>query len=55
MASQGKCLRCKVRFEFIQMERLSLKHLGCPVCRTPLKRTSEQSRLPTQRRDPVVI
>ena len=55
MATQGKCIRCHVRYEFTTQGPIPLRDLHCPKCGMTLARTSEKSRLPTKRRDPVVI
>ena len=66
MATQGKCISCRVRFVFAtdapyyklrgssRPDYRHLKYLACPWCGGPLARTSEQSRLPEVVADPVV-
>lgn len=52
MAQQGKCTRCKVRFEW-EINR-PLRNAHCPHCGLWLEQTSSQLRKwPTERRYPI--
>lgn len=45
--TQGKCKECKVRHTWPERVR-PFKGSECPVCGTPLKRTTHRSRLPVR-------
>lgn len=58
MAVQGKCIKCKTRYVFINdsgreiSTREKLNNFNCPVCYNTLKQTSHQSHLITIKINP---